>query len=110
MSFLELPSNSECSYMIHRLAVWMSMFLGACKVYAFATCNSYVQQQEGHQLKDVYPGYLRGNESRLMCPILLHAYIIRVILFRIHVRRNFIISVLESMLPDNLPPKWSQTV
>lgn len=28
MSFLELPGNSECSYMIHRLAVWMSMFLG----------------------------------------------------------------------------------
>ena len=27
MSFLELPGNSECSYMIHRLAVWMSMFL-----------------------------------------------------------------------------------
>lgn len=28
MSFLEHPGNSECSYMIHRLAVWMSMFLG----------------------------------------------------------------------------------
>jgi len=28
MSFLELPGNSECSYMIHRLAVWMSMFVG----------------------------------------------------------------------------------